>query len=97
MMHRWGHYRVSSALEVYMVLAHAPAGLSKYRAWEYVLGLEPPVWGSRDAAVRAAALEARGVLVWSWDDYAVVFSHAASTPPRGVVYRPWRDWPSELP
>ncbi len=89
MMQRWGATAVTSALEVHLALAEPPTDAEAYRAWRELLVIEPPVWGDRRAAQAASKLAARGLRVWSWDDYAVVFSDAPAEPPRGLHYRPW--------
>ena len=89
MMQPWGHTHVSSALEVYLVLHDPPVELEPHRRWRTLLGIEPPIWGSGDARRSALWLASRGQRVWSWDDYAVVFSPLAAVPPRGLHYRPW--------
>jgi hypothetical protein len=89
MMHRWGHTSVSNAFEVFLVLAEPP-GLAELRGlWQDQLAIEPPVWGGKSGARAASALAARGLRVWSWDDYAVVFSEPHAHPPHGLHYRPW--------
>lgn len=92
MMHRWGRSHVSSALEVFMVLTHPPCARGHFADWEYQLTLEPPTWGGAEARNGALILQARGYHVWSWDDYAVVYSRPDTIPPRGVFYRTWRSF-----
>ncbi len=89
MMQTWGHAAVSSALEVYIVLTTVPIAPTQFRRWKDLLSIEPPIWGSLEAERRAQALGAAGLRVWSWDDYAVVYSDPRVLPPEGVHYRPW--------
>jgi hypothetical protein len=89
MMHGWGHTHVSSAFEVYLVLTQPPHDATSRAAWQDQLAIEPPVWGSARRAQAASALTTRGLRVWSWDDYAVVFSDVDAQPPCGLQYRPW--------
>jgi hypothetical protein len=89
MLKVWGHARVSSALEVYDLLANPPHDPNARRLWHDLLSIEPPVWGSREARRQALALISDSRCVWSWDDYAVVFSPSHAIPPEGLHYRPW--------
>src|SRR5580704_8839773 len=89
MMQRWGSAAVTTAFEVYLALAEPPTDPDAHCVWRELLVIEPPVWGDRRAAQAASELAARGLRVWSWDDYAIVFSDPAEQPPRGLRYRPW--------
>jgi hypothetical protein len=89
MMQRWGYTHVSSALEVYLVLANPPPDPHGRRLWQGLLAVEPPIWGHASARRCALTLAARGLRVWSWDERGVVFSDFDARPPRSLRYCPW--------
>jgi hypothetical protein len=89
MMHPWGHCHVTSALEVFFLLTAPPRDPEGVQRWSELLSVEPPVWGSEEVHRRAHRLASRGLRLWTWDEYAVVFSDLGTRPPRGVHYRPW--------
>jgi hypothetical protein len=87
----WGPERVSSALEVFLILQAPPADRLQRDLWQQLLAIEPPFWGSSiHQAASVRRLVARGYRVWSWDDHgAVLFPGDACEPPDGVQYRTW--------
>jgi hypothetical protein len=89
MMRRWGSAHVSSALEVYFLLRTPPTDGDLRGCWRELLAIEPPCWGTVETHRRAEGLKARGLRVWTWDDYAVVVSLAAVMPPAALHYRSW--------
>jgi hypothetical protein len=89
MIQRWGHGRVSSAFEVYLVLTRPPSDARGFWLWKNQLSIEPPIWGCAAARGFALSLAARGVRVWSWDDDGVVFSDFDGLPFPTLRYRPW--------
>jgi hypothetical protein len=89
MMGRWGSAHVSSALEVYFLLRTPPADGDLRGCWRDLQVIEPPCWGTVETHRRAEGRNARGLHVWTWDDYAVVISLAAILPPAALHYRPW--------
>jgi hypothetical protein len=83
----WGHTQVSSALEVYNLLA---SGHADVEHWQTLLTIEPPTWGAvPEHAPRIAYLISRGFRVWSWDDHGVALSSSARPPPHDLHYRCW--------
>ena len=89
MMQLWGHTHVSSAHEVYLVLSRAASSLEDSKAWEDLLCIEPPIWGSAAAHASAMLLAAIGYRVWSWDELGIVYSYPDAVPPRSLRYLSW--------
>jgi hypothetical protein len=87
----WGTERVSSALEVFLILQTPPANPLRRDLWQELPTIEPPFWGSlMHQAPSVRCLVARGYRVWSWDDDGAVLSRGdAGEPLEGLQYRTW--------